>query len=202
MIGFWESKLNTVMVLCSTSVRQHLPVPLAFSGLFPVSGPWGILCMTLMTCILCSFAPERLCMTALWVNPTHTHTKKGLGRGVMKGCAYRQRKQQLLLGGSSHTGGWRKEKGGSSRLWFSWAPSPDWSPQTSITQTHQQTSALQFFSVLSVNQGRILGSFITIFSWVTVWERWNSWHAVFQSDIPQFFHCCWAKHTKLSVQTE
>lgn len=29
----------------------------------------------------------------------------------MKGCADRQRKRQLLLGGSSHTGGWRVEAG-------------------------------------------------------------------------------------------
>ena len=68
----------------------------------------------------------------------------------MKGRADKQRKQQLLLGGSRPKGGWWVEEGegGSSRLWFSSATSPDWSPQTSITATdrHRQTSEPCSFS--------------------------------------------------------
>lgn len=82
------------------------------------------------------------------IRHTQTLTNKGFGGRVMKGCADRQRKQQLLLGGSGPKGGWRVEEGevGSSRLWFTSSTSPDWSPQTSITWIDRQTTKPCSFS--------------------------------------------------------
>lgn len=82
----------------------------------------------------------------------------------MKGCADRQRKQQLLLGGSSHTGGWRVEEGegGSSTLIYRGYKSRLVTTDIHHYRRQAGLGVLQLFLVLSVNQGGISGSFITI----------------------------------------
>lgn len=87
----------------------------------------------------------------LWVNHiSHTQTQMQLTEAWKRG-ADRQRKQQLLLGGSSHTGIWRVEDGGR-RTFSSNLPEP----QVQAGQ-HRHPSLLQMDRLWSppVVHGRV-----------------------------------------------
>lgn len=103
-------------------------------------------------------------------HPTFTDTDtdwQSCMKRMMKRCTDMQRKQQLLLGGSEPTedDGWRRHREEVQVY--------DLAGMQVCTGHHRHPSfwqadklgALQFFLDLSVNQGRIWGSFITIFSW-------------------------------------
>lgn len=129
----------------------------------------------------------------LWVNHiSHTQTQMQLTEAWKRG-ADRQRKQQLLLGGSSHTGIWRVRTEGGGRSALIYQSHKSRPVNTDIHHSYRWTDsgALRLFMVVSVNERRILGSFITIFSLVIPEERWNAWHDVFVSSSPQFFQCSW-----------
>lgn len=84
----------------------------------------------------------------------------------MKGCADRQRKRQLLLGGSSHTGGWRveagkegKEGGGRKFKTLIYQSYKSALVTADIHHSHRRTG----LEARCIGEG-FLGPFITIFS--------------------------------------
>lgn len=83
----------------------------------------------------------------------------------MKGCADRQRKRQLLLGGSSHTGGWRVEAGKEGKGGGEEVQDFDL-PELQVRSGHRRYPSLRQTdrSRSAVHWGRISGPFITIFS--------------------------------------
>lgn len=155
-----------------TSVTQCLPVTLVFDGLFSANRPWGILCMPLMPCILGLFASERLCITVLRSSAaslsephhTRTHSLTHLLTKAWKesdeGLCWQAEEAAAASGRvQSHR---RMEGGGGRGRKFKTLIYQSYKPRLVTTDIHhsdRQTDlgAPQFFLVLSVNQGRILG---------------------------------------------
>lgn len=128
-----------VFTCCESELHLWLSISrwCLMAGLFSVNRPWGDFffachsCYAYPTYFLLKDSMPVLRSSAVSQWTTHTPITTP-GKKVMKGCADRQRKQQLLLGLSSHTGGWRVEEGErwSLRHLFSRATSPDWSQQS------------------------------------------------------------------------